>query len=634
MKKAKYRASGIIERKRDNTGIFTEKNSKIRYFVNRRQMRNVFDGDVVFVEIKKKKKSVRDEIEIIGVEKRKTKQILGTFGKKNNEVFIVPIGKGFGKKIPVDKLSAGDPQIGQIVLCEIDIKFDRENQFFLNLIEIWGFPDAFGIESRVQIFKYKLPFEFSDDVRSICSNYSPDLLKKEIKYREDLRGQDFITVDGEDAKDFDDAVFCTKEVQGYSLKVAIADVDFFVEEGNALDLAARERGTSIYFPRSVLPMLPEELSNNLCSLKPNCERLVLVCDMMVDKDGRINKYKFYQAIIESKARITYHQFDKIIRSVNGKKADLKEGVLANVNNLFELYKIFAQARNRRGGLAFSSTEATIKFNKQNYVECIGTSQKYVSHGIVEEAMLAANLCAADFTKKTNSPNIYRVHEVPSDEKITRLARELQSFGVEYNFDQASPKEYQALLSLIKSHPQASLIQIIVMQSLERAFYSSENSGHFGLAYEAYTHFTSPIRRYPDLVCHRIIKSLLLGREGEFDKQVSLGGYLSSREQLSDSASRDALSWCKCLFMSRKVGETFSGIISGVREFGIFVTLDKYPVDGLVHISQLGSDYYHYDEIKCQIHGERGLDCFSLGDKLLVKVTKVNIEQSQIDFDIE
>ena len=336
-------------------------------------------------------------------------------------------------------------------------------------------------------------------------------------------------------------------MQGYSLKVAIADVSFFVEEGNAIDLAARERGTSIYFPRSVLPMLPEELSNNLCSLKPNCERLVLVCDMMVNEDGRINKYKFYQGIIESKARITYHQFDEILRSVHSKKTDLKEGVVANVNILFELYEIFAKARNERGGLTFSSREATIKFNKQDNVECIAKAKKYVSHGVIEEAMLAANLCAADFTNKTNSLNLYRIHGVPSNEKITRLIRELQSFGVDYNFDQASPKEYQALLSCIKSHSQVSLIETLVMQSLERAFYSSENSGHFGLAYEAYTHFTSPIRRYPDLICHRIIKLLLSGREGEFDKQVSLGEYLSSREQLSDLASRDAVSWCKCLF---------------------------------------------------------------------------------------
>ncbi len=635
MNYSKYPISGCIERKRDDTGIFIENKSEVRYPVSRKQMRHVFDKDIVKVNKIHTKNKGRVEIHIIAIEKRHKTQILGTYQEKRERKYIRPIGRGFGKRLQVTDDSGVKVKNGEVVLCEIKSKQKIGGKFSLTIIQTWGLPTTFNIESKVQAFKYELPTEFSNEVDELCASFSFQIIENEVKKREDLRKFSFVTIDGHDAKDFDDAVFCSRIKNAFSLKVAIADVSHFVSKDDVLDMAARERGTSIYFPRSVIPMFPEKLSNNLCSIQPKCSRLVLICDMEINHEGNIIKYKFYPATIESKARLTYEQVNESLSPSESKTFQLDDDVRINLNNLERLFEILNTARLKRGAVTFDLKEQKIKFDKNQNIVGIDFLERLKSHSIVEECMLCANVCAADFLQNNNIPNLLRVHEAPGREKIIRLQRELAVLGIKVNLDshEITPGTYHELLSQLKLRNDYAFVQVILMQSLERAFYNQVNLGHFGLAYHAYTHFTSPIRRYPDLQCHRAIKSCLSGAYDTEQNLSVLGPQMSMREQTADMASRDALNWCKSIFMQNKVGQVFFGTITAVRAFGIFVTIQDYPVDGLVHISELGIDYYRYDEQKCQIIGERYGEKFILGARVKVKLTKVDIEMGEIDFKI-
>jgi ribonuclease R len=441
-----------------------------------------------------------------------------------------------------------------------------------------------------------------------------------------LRLLPFLTIDGEDARDFDDAVYAEQSGSGWRLMVAIADVSYYVKPNSELDKAAYERGTSIYFPRRVIPMLPEVLSNGICSLNPQTERLCLVCDMYVTQTGKINTYQFYEAVITSQARLTYHQVWQWIRS------DQNHPHKTQIDGLYIVFKKLLSERHQRGAIEFDSKETRMHFDENGKIDYIEPVIRNEAHQLIEECMLAANTCAANFITEHKAVCLYRVHEGPTPEKLDVLRKMLAFFGLDLpGGDKPEPKHYAALSEKIRLRPDAPMLEIALLRSMQQAIYSPDNKGHFGLAYQNYVHFTSPIRRYPDLLTHRVIKAIL---NHQLDKQndwVKMGEHASFTERRADEASRDVEAWLKTYFMQDKIGEIFNGKISGVTGFGLFILLDDIYVEGLVHISALGKDYFHYRPEMLAIEGERSRKVYQLGDAITVQVAAANLENRQIDF---
>ncbi|MGH8707540.1 MAG: ribonuclease R, partial [Burkholderiales bacterium] len=433
----------------------------------------------------------------------------------------------------------------------------------------------------------------------------------------------FVTIDGETARDFDDAVYAQKEGKGFRLWVAIADVSHYVRDGEPLDQDARERGTSVYFPRRVLPMLPEKLSNGLCSLNPEVERLAMVCEMAITAAGAVARYEFYPALFRSQARLTYTE---VWAKLSGGRAP---GHLAV---LYELFKTLHAARVQRGAIDFETLETKMEFDARGKIARIVAEPRNDAHRLIEECMLAANVCAGDFLSARGHPALYRVHDVPAEEKVRALREFLAELGLQLSGgEKPHPKDYAQLLERIKSRPDFALLQTILLRSLKQAVYTPENVGHFGLAFDAYVHFTSPIRRYPDLLTHRAIKAALAGRRYESVNWDELGRHCSETERRADDASRDVESWLKCHYMQDHVGEVFEGAVTGVTAFGLFVTLDEYFVDGLVHISELGRDYFEFDAARHMLLGSRTKKRYRLADRMKVKLMRVDLDSRKIDF---
>jgi ribonuclease R len=451
-----------------------------------------------------------------------------------------------------------------------------------------------------------------------------------------LRDLDLVTIDGADARDFDDAVYCEalpkagkSRSAGYRLIVAIADVSHYVKHGSPLDLDAKERGNSVYFPRRVIPMLPEALSNGLCSLNPDVDRLCVVCDMTIGSRGKIRDYRFYPAVMRSRARLTY---TRVAAFMDGGREGMSDEVVANLDQLQSVFRALVQARERRGAIDFETIETELVFNDERKIDRIVKVQRNDAHRLIEEAMLAANVCASVFLKRNRHPMLYRIHEGPTPEKLATLRDFLGVFGLQLGGgDDPKAGDYAKLLGRIKGRPDAQMLQTVLLRSLLQAVYSPDNVGHFGLAYESYTHFTSPIRRYPDLLVHRAIKAVLAKKRYNPGDWAELGGRCSLTERRADDATRDVVSWLKCFYMRDRVGEHFVGTITGVTGFGIFVALDEVYVEGLVHISELGRDYFHFDPNRHQLLGERTRRRFRLSDRVGVKLVRVDLEQMKIDF---
>jgi ribonuclease R len=440
--------------------------------------------------------------------------------------------------------------------------------------------------------------------------------------RRDLRSLEFVTIDGETARDFDDAVFCRREGRGFRLWVAIADVSHYVRHGDALDLEARERGTSVYFPRRVIPMLPEKLSNGLCSLNPQADRLAMACEMEITAGGEVSGYKFYPALIRSHARLTYTE---VWEKLSNKTA--QEHLVV----LYDVFKVLLEQRERRGAIDFETVETRMLFDARGKIERIVPEPRNDAHRLIEECMLAANVCAGNFVAGHAHPVLYRVHDVPSAEKVSALRAFLAELGLQLPGGEIPrPADYAQLLQRIRKRPDFALLQTILLRSLKQAVYSPNNAGHFGLAFDAYVHFTSPIRRYPDLLVHRAIKAILARKRYDGVDWEGLGRHCSETERRADDASRDVENWLKCYYMRDHVGGTFSGTITGVVPFGLFVTLDDYFVDGLVHISELGRDYFQYDDARHMLLGDRTGMRYRLADRMTVKLVRVDIEQRKMD----
>ncbi len=451
-----------------------------------------------------------------------------------------------------------------------------------------------------------------------------------------MRQLPLVTIDGETARDFDDAVYCEPHGTGYRLVVAIADVSHYVQPGDALDKEALNRGNSVYFPRRVIPMLPEELSNGLCSINPHVERLCMVCDMQISGTGDIEKYRFYPSVMLSHARLTYNQVADMLANPQGENAQKFAAVLPHINHLYTLFKTLLQARERRGAIDFETIETQMVFDDQGKIERIVPVVRNDAHRLIEECMLAANVCTASFLAERQHPVLYRVHEGPTPEKLEAVREFFKEFGLQLGGgDEPQAGDYAKLLKQIKGRPDMALLQTVMLRSLRQARYCPENAGHFGLGYEAYTHFTSPIRRYPDLLVHRAIKAVLNNKQYKpHEKWESLGIHCSQTERRADDATRDVEAWLKCFYMRDHLGSVFDGTVSSVTGFGLFVALDDLYIEGLVHVSELGTDYFHFDPTKHQMLGERTGKRYRLGDRVRVKVVRVDMESTKIDFVLE
>lgn len=605
-------------------------------FLGPNEMREVLHGDRVMVRIAGLDRRGRPEGKIVEVLERANTRVVGRVLVENGVTLVVPENRRISQEILLAPGAKSKAVAGQVVVVELVEQPTRYAQPIGKVVEVLGNYADPGMEIEIALRKHELPFEFGKAAKEQTRRLPDKVRKMDWKGREDLTALPLVTIDGETARDFDDAVYCERQGRGFRLVVAIADVSHYVTVGSALDGEAYDRGNSVYFPRRVIPMLPEKLSNGLCSLNPQVERLCMVCDMAISQAGVIKQYRFYPAVMFSKARLTYNQVAAALYENDPAALEVVGGLLPHLQNLDKLFRVLLKARAKRGAIDFETQETRMVFDENGKIEKIVPESRNDAHRLIEECMLAANVCASEFLQGQEHPALYRVHEGPTPEKLAKLRDFLGEFGLQLGGGE-EPKagDYARLLESIKGRPDLQLLQTVMLRSLRQAVYSPDNVGHFGLAYEAYTHFTSPIRRYPDLLVHRAIKAALLGQQytpaqenGDWD---AIGMHCSMTERRADEADRDVENWLKCYYMQDRIGEEFEGSVSAVVPFGLFVALHDVFVEGLVHISDLGSDYFHFDDAQHALVGERTGQRYRLSDQVRVQLVRVNMEASKIDF---
>jgi ribonuclease R len=627
---------GRVEGHPDGYGFLLREDGGPDVFLGPKEMHKVLHGDRAMARITGVDRRGRPEGSIVEVMERSTAKLVGRVFNEHGVLFVVAENRRISQDILIAPGGRVKPQAGQVVMVEIIEQPSRYAQPIGRIIEVLGNYADPGMEVEIALRKHDLPFEFSKEASADTRRLPKAVRKGDLKGREDLRDLPLVTIDGETAKDFDDAVFCEREGKtgkgGFRLVVAIADVSHYVQAGIALDGGARERGNSVYFPRRVIPMLPEKLSNGLCSLNPKVDRLVVACDMAIAANGEIKRYRFYPAVMNSQARLTYTEVAAALYQEGSAAAETLAHLLPQLQTLDALYRVLAKARRKRGAIDFETVETQMVFDEHGKIERILPYERNDAHRIIEECMLAANVCASDFLRERGHPALYRVHEGPTPEKLASLREFLAEFGFQLTGgDEPHAADYARLLERVGERPDKQLLQTVMLRSLQQAVYSPDNVGHFGLAYESYTHFTSPIRRYPDLLIHRAIKAVLDGGRYEPGDWEAIGLHCSKTERRADEATRDVEAWLKCYYMRDRLGEEFEGSVSAVVPFGIFVALDDVFVEGLVHISELGSDYFHFDPSRHQLLGERTGKRFRLADRLRVQLVRVDLETSKIDF---
>ncbi len=603
------------------------------YVLAPREMHQVLHGDRVLLRPTGIDRRGRREGAIVEVLERAQKRVVGRFHREHGVFFVVASDRRISQDILIQPDGVGNAKTNQIVTVELVEQPTRNVQPIGRVIEVLGHATDPGMEIEIALRKHQLPFEFSPTAIRRAEKFSEVIRPAERSGRVDLTNTPLVTIDGETARDFDDAVFAERDGRGYRLLVAIADVGHYVRPGEVLDREARERGTSVYFPRRVIPMLPEHLSNGLCSLNQHVERLTMVCEMAISKAGRGGSHKFYPAVIRSAARLTYTEVAVALYGPDGEaKTTIDASLLPHLRCLDEVFRSLLNARKQRGAIEFESSETELEFDEEGKIKGIRAIVRNDAHRLIEECMLAANVCAATFLEEHEHKLLYRVHEGPTPEKLDNLREFLREFGLGLaGGDKPATKDYARLMESIKDRPDRPLLQTVLLRSMQQAVYSPDNEGHFGLAYPAYAHFTSPIRRYPDLLVHRSIKAVLAGERYEPGDWRALGETTSMTERRADDASRDVVQWLKCFFMKDKVNEEFEGTISAVTGFGIFVQLTALFVEGLVHISELGSDYFKFDAARHELRGERGLHTYRLSGKVRVRVAHVDMDLARIDF---
>ncbi|GGC04214.1 ribonuclease R [Oxalicibacterium flavum] len=660
---------GRVSSHRDGYGFLIPDDASSDIFLPEKEMQKVLHGDRVQVRIVGTDRRGRPEGTIVEVVSRANTHVIGRLLNENGVWVVAPEDKRIGQDIILAG-SPGKAKAGQVVSVELTEQPSRFSQPVGRIAEVLGDIDDPGMEIEIAVRKYGVPHEFSDEAKKASARLPNEVRAADLGDRVDLRDVPLVTIDGEDARDFDDAVYCEPckigRAAGFRLIVAIADVSHYVKPGEPLDTDAIERSTSVYFPRRVIPMLPEKLSNGLCSLNPGVDRLTLVCDAVITAKGEIKAYQFYPAVIHSAARLTYTEVAAILGNTKGIEATRKPTLVPHLLNLYGVYQALLQARHARGAIDFETTETYIVCNEVGKIEQILPRTRNEAHKLIEECMLAANVCAADLLERHKHPGLYRVHALPTEEKLNQVRTFLKQVGLNLGGgDKPAASDYAELMGKIKNRPDATLLQTMLLRSMQQAVYSPENIGHFGLSYEAYAHFTSPIRRYPDLLTHRAIKAVLQGKrytpkgidtsalntmlspaarkkhaqdkaegkkkaEGELAIWGALGVHCSANERRADEASRDVEAWLKCYFIRDKLGEEFSGTISSVAPFGIFVQLDALYIEGMVHVTELGADHFKYDDARHELRGERTGIRYQLTDRVMVQVSRVDLDARKID----
>jgi ribonuclease R len=629
---------GTVQGHPDGYGFLVPDEGGDDLFLSPREMHKVLHGDRVTAKRVGFDRRGRPEGEIVDVLERANREIVGRVHEERGIWFVEAENRRINQDLLIPAAERAGAAPGQVVVVEIIEQPSEHGEAVARVKEVLGSATDPGIEIEIALRKNDLPFEWNAAAKRQAQRLPAEVRPADSRGRTDLTELPLVTIDGETAKDFDDAVYCAPDGRGFRLIVAIADVAHYVRDADALDHEARERGTSVYFPRRVIPMLPEALSNELCSLKPDVDRLCMACDMKIDARGTIKSYAFYPAVMHSRARLTYTQVFTWLKDPAAAKGAGESGaLLPHLAQLHTLYKVLLAARERRGAIDFDTAELALQFDQYGKIAQIVPAPRNDAHRLIEECMLSANVCAAHFLAEHEQPALYRVHDGPPPEKLAALREFLASSALTLTGgDTPTAMDYAALLDRIRERPDFALLQTVLLRSLSRAEYSPDNVGHFGLAYEAYAHFTSPIRRYPDLLVHRAIKAVLSGKRYT-PKEASwaeLGVHCSMTERRADDASRDVLQWLKCHYMKEKVGETFSGTISGVASFGIFVTLDGLDIDGLVHVTELPRDYFHFDAVRHALIGERSGRTFQLAGRVMVKVARVDLERAKIDFTLD
>jgi ribonuclease R len=657
---------GVVHGHRDGHGFVIPDDGSTDVFLPPNEMRAVLHLDRVMVRVVRTDRRNRPEGRVTQIVARSAAPIIGRLLLESGTYLVAPEDKRYGQDVLIPKNGLGKAELGQVVVVELTEPPALYGQPVGRIKEVLGEIDDPGMEIEIAVRKFGVPHVFSEANLAQAKRLPDQVRAADSKARVDLCDVPLVTIDGEDARDFDDAVYCEPakvgRTQGWRLLVAIADVSHYVQPGDAIDIDAYERSTSVYFPRRVIPMLPEKLSNGLCSLNPNVKRLCMVCDMLITGAGELHAYQFYPAVMFSHARFTYTEVAAILKNTRGPEAAARAPLVKPLTDLQDAFRALLQARQRRGAVDFDTVETQIISDDLGRVLSIEPRVRNDAHRIIEEAMLSANVCAADFIQKSKHPGLFRVHEGPTPEKLEILRNYLKAMGVPNHLsDEPTPSQYEEISVAVRERPDAQQIQTMLLRSMQQAIYTPSNSGHFGLAYEAYTHFTSPIRRYPDLLVHRVIKAVLAQQryaisaplapatpspstrrpraapvpkaklKGDALVWQAAGLHCSSNERRADDASRDVQAWLKCKFMRDHLGEEFDGQVSAVTGFGLFVTLDEMYVEGLIHITELGGEYFKFDELRQELRGERSGIRYALGSKVHVQVARVDLDARRIDF---
>ncbi len=663
---------GKIIGHRDGFGFFTSNEGGDDLYVHNNQMRKVFDGDLVQARVTGTDKRGRKEIAIVKVLEHNTTELVGRIGLDNSQYYLQPENNRISNDIDINNTDLNGAQEGEYVSAKITRYPNKNNPALAQVLEVFGESSGPGLKIGVTLRNHNIPHNWPTDAIETAKQMGNTVTDADKLHRVDMTKKPFVTIDGEDARDFDDAVYCEKnKAGGWQLFVAIADVSHYVLPDSPLDQEAQKRGTSVYFPGHVIPMLPETLSNGLCSLNPHVDRLVMVCEMTIDKAGKMTGYQFCEAVIHSHARLTYNIVNTVLNAPNSvSDAQVPNTVRPHVVELQQLYNVLQKARTHRGSIDFDTTEVTFQYDDQRKIAQINPVVRNQAHKLIEECMLCANVATARFLEKLKLPALYRVHEGPQQKKLTNLRSFLNSKGLTLDGgDKPTPVHYNRLLSSIDERPDAQVIQIMLLRSLSQAIYSPDNQGHFGLAYSAYAHFTSPIRRYPDLLVHRAIRSEIRqkhlgGALGRMLKSVvgfkpspvvriksakklkrtqsypyaaqtiqNLSEHCSQASRRADKASLDVEAWLKCEYMEDYIGDEFDGVISAVTNFGVFVELPDTRIEGLIHITALDKDSYHFDASNQKLVGKHSNRTFAMGDKLTVEVVGVDMSQRKVEFEL-
>ena len=653
---------GHVQGHRDGFGfLIPDDRERKDLFLAPRQMQKVMDGDRVLVSVQGFNRFGKEEARIVEIVERATTEVVGRYASEGGVSFIEPENRRAAKEVVVEDHNGLKPSPGDHVRAEITQYPSRDRRVLVRLLEIIATPEQPGMEVDVALRRFEIPYEWPPAVLDEAGRFGADVPHSAKANRVDLRDLPLVTIDGEDARDFDDAVYVSRRRRGgWRLIVAIADVSHYVRPGSALDNEAHKRGNSVYFPNRVVPMLPEALSNGLCSLNPHVDRLCLYCDMLISANGRVSRFVFREGVMRSRHRLTY---SKVGAMIEEPESALAQQTVASLDDesidmiwaYHEMYLALRQRRELRGAIDFDSNESRLLYDEQQKIRAIVPVVRNVAHVMIEEAMLAANICAARLLEKSELPALYRNHEPPKEERLAALQQFLGGLGLSLAWSSGGigPQVFQALGADISERPDRSVIQTMMLRSMSQARYEAANKGHFGLAYNAYTHFTSPIRRYPDLLVHRTIRFLIrnggsphVDNPGKLEKipkaqivpysgadMVAMGEHCSMTERRADEATRDVLQWLKCQYMEEHLGEQFNGVVSGVAAFGLFVQLAELHIDGLVHVANLDSDYYHFDDVNMALIGESSGSRFSLGDGVVVKVAGVHTDQRKIDLEL-